>query len=658
MGVQSQYPQAFQLQSGATLEHIILSNSKQFYKPGPTEKWRAAAMKIGNEINQAKGNSESEEAENLIGDDSNWCNKKWCWWSPPQDSIGVSFCSESTIHGLQYLGQRKRHMSERIFWLIAFLLSLAAAIYLIHGVWDRHRKIPVIVTFQAKEQDIDSIPFPAVTLCNMNKFPKSKVQELTRISRDPTHPKFNESRLQLTFVRSVCNAQHSFSKDFHFAYHRGVNTDQDGDNDTISEDNQDEMMDFLLGNTIPCDQLIRLCTFGETQQPCANLFRPVITDYGKCCTFNILPLPLLLKNPQNEGKENASLFDNPVLGTIRNWNESELKLWQKWDYDDGFVLPKTLERPYRQKRAGMPYGLSILVDPNVDDYYCPVSDSTGVRFILHTPLEMPHVMEFASVADLQKEILIEVHPEMTNADDDIRDFEREKRQCYFGKEKKLRFFGPYTGDDGVRICNNDLDSYDHECIEQARVDLQETLKQTCGHCDALCEDIAYNYETTIVALQDSMKLWGDPDPENHPEIPKWANHKMSILHIFFGSETTVPKLRKRLYGNTDLIANTGGILGLCLGFSVLSGVEVIYFITLRAFWKHCRRRMVGRRVANKFSKFFKHKPEKVIHVNPNMIPVHPAYPSHGVKSQLYNNNLQFMSNMYNSSPYSRNVEFY
>jgi len=55
-----------------------------------------------------------------------------------------------------------------------------------------------------------------------------------------------------------------------------------------------------------------------------------------------------------------------------------------------------------------------------------VSDSTGMRFILHTPLEMPHVMEFASVADLEKEILVEIHPRMTNADDDIRDFEQVK----------------------------------------------------------------------------------------------------------------------------------------------------------------------------------------------------------------------------------------
>lgn len=33
-------------------------------------------------------------------------------------------------------------------------------------------------------------------------------------------------------------------------------------------------------------------------------------------------------------------------------------------------------------------------------------------------------MEFASAADLNKEILVEVHPDMTNADDDIRYIEQ------------------------------------------------------------------------------------------------------------------------------------------------------------------------------------------------------------------------------------------
>lgn len=30
---------------------------------------------------------------------------------------------------------------------------------------------------------------------------------------------------------------------------------------------------------------------------------------------------------------------------------------------------------------------------------------------------------------------------------------------------------------------------------------------------------------------------------------------MAIVHVFFGSETTVPRYRKRLYGVTDLIGD-------------------------------------------------------------------------------------------------------
>ena len=38
------------------------------------------------------------------------------------------------------------------------------------------------------------------------------------------------------------------------------------------------------------------------------------------------------------------------------------------------------------------------------------------------------------------------------------------------------------------------------------------------------------------------------------------------------------------------LANIGGLLGLCLGFSLLSVVEVIYFFTLRWCVLVCRRK--------------------------------------------------------------------
>jgi len=85
----------------------------------------------------------------------------------------------------------------------------------------------------------------------------------------------------------------------------------------------------------------------------------------------------------------------------------------------------------------------------------------------------------------------------------------------------------HKGDDEARICNNELDSTDQICIEKARsmysnsqnlkshlttdvtktlgvfmllVDLQSSFNEVCGHCGQRCEDMVYNYETTIEKL--------------------------------------------------------------------------------------------------------------------------------------------------------------
>ncbi len=41
------------------------------------------------------------------------CSNRFCWWIPNQKSLSVTFCNETSIHGFKFLGQEKRHMSER-----------------------------------------------------------------------------------------------------------------------------------------------------------------------------------------------------------------------------------------------------------------------------------------------------------------------------------------------------------------------------------------------------------------------------------------------------------------------------------------------------------------------------------------------------------------
>ena len=60
----------------------------------------------------------------------------------------------------------------------------------------------------------------------------------------------------------------------------------------------------------------------------------------------------------------------------------------------------------------------------------------------------------------------------------------------------------------------------------------------------------------------------------------------SVINVYF-KELGIVKYRKdELYGTKDLVAAVGGVMGLCLGFSLLSLAEFIYFFTLRLFVDH------------------------------------------------------------------------
>jgi amiloride-sensitive sodium channel len=66
----------------------------------------------------------------------------------------------------------------RIFWTVAFILAVATAAYFITLLYHKWDDSPVIVSIAARSTQLISIPFPAVTICNMNKAKKSVAEEI------------------------------------------------------------------------------------------------------------------------------------------------------------------------------------------------------------------------------------------------------------------------------------------------------------------------------------------------------------------------------------------------------------------------------------------------------------------------------------------------
>lgn len=58
-------------------------------------------------------------------------------------------------------------------------------------------------------------------------------------------------------------------------------------------------------------------------------------------------------------------------------------------------------------------------------------------------------------------------------------------------------------------------------------------------------------------------------------------YEVAKIKIKFKESEFPAMKRSELYGLTDFIANCGGLLGLFMGVSILSFVEIIYFFTIR-----------------------------------------------------------------------------
>ncbi|CAL8093922.1 unnamed protein product [Orchesella dallaii] len=517
------------------------------------------------------------------------------WWDPPQNSLPVEFCQDTSLHGLKYIGQPQRHLSERIFWFLAFVAGLSIATWLISEMWTKYKQNPVIVSFQPFETNVDQVPFPAITICNMNKVMKTKADDfIKRANADD-----EEARRDAYYLDHVCSSTKSFAKRFNFS--------RDGElqewqrqkfkfNDTAFTANLTKVNEFLRKAAQNCTDMIPLCVWQDVEVDCSTLFRPIETEFGKCCTFNMVPLSLLY-TLRNDSR------DDPL----------EIEQWQSWDIDsDGMLFsstaPYTNQFPRRQMKAGLTSGLSVLLNVNSKEYYCTSSDSIGFRMTTHLPVEVPKIADFGISLRPRSEIFVDVIPQITMSDEDIYSFSLDKRNCYKKGEYKLNHYKYYSVENCINECiANDTIAkcgckryymprnaseqlcgpQKFECAEEVKFNKTKNgIRNTCNMCLPSCTEIYYEMQSTSAFMKNTIWKYGNGSGD------QWEQENLSIVHVYVSQDSFYAKVRKELYGPTDLFANTGGLMGLCLGFSGLSLMEVIYFLTLRAWWKSRRKHVL------------------------------------------------------------------
>ncbi|XP_015179465.1 PREDICTED: pickpocket protein 28-like [Polistes dominula] len=493
-------------------------------------------------------------------------NVKTCLKSTEINTIVKQYCLNSTLHGLRYVGDSKLSIVERIFWIISFTAAVLTATYYIWSLYAKWVTSPIIISISPETVSLDDFPFPAVTICNMNNVKKS---EAIRIEN-------GENIQEKLLLEDLCNS----------------------DNSSVTSNLGNKglewnvMRHFMINVSQSCSDMLYYCQWRGNATECDKIFNPTMTDEGICCNFNSVNRNHLFHDPRDWPDLNitfsfAGIDWNPEIG----YNEE--------------VPSDTI--PLRSSGAGLYYGLTLVLDANIKEYYCSSTASAGFKMLLHSPVETPKIADFGFAVAPGKEVRVIVSPRISTASKNILTIPRKKRKCFFTSERNLRYYRTYTQRNCILECEanftqemcNCVQYYmpkssntticgkkDDVCATNARRAMESKLYDdnqfnvtevpSCN-CWPGCFELSYNFEISDSKLMSNFNV----QEKYTKKSKKYFTENMAVVHIFFVESQFTKSMKNELFGFTEFLSSTGGLLGLFMGFSFLSFMEILYFLTLR-----------------------------------------------------------------------------
>ncbi|XP_059048648.1 pickpocket protein 28-like [Achroia grisella] len=465
----------------------------------------------------------------------------------------------STLHGLRYIGERKLTWFERFFWLAAFGSSLVCAAFFILNVYAKWSMSPMIVSINPQNMPLNDLPFPAITICNVNQAKKSVAEEYLKTGNS----------VDKKLLVSLCTSQN----------------DADIFEDNIAESaTWDYTRTFLINVTQPCNEMLILCEWDSHIRSCRDLFNAQLTDEGLCCTFNVVHRNMMFRNPASLNDLNLT-FPLPAVD---------------WTPEDGYPNDApTNGFPWRPQGIGTHHGLSLILDANIDEYYCSSTKSTGFKILLHNPTETPKLANLGEIYGSGTEVRVSIQPRIHDAHPALQSIDIQKRLCLFSKEKELIFYRTYTLKNCEMECEANAMINQCQCVyyympknKTTRVCGKADAKcyanmtraasvrtKECMECFPACTEIAYFERMSTAPLN---KRLVKQLARTFKKTVEYFAENMLVVHFYFDDDTFTRLTKGEIFGLTEFLSNTGGLLGLCMGFSVMSAVELLYYLTLRA----------------------------------------------------------------------------
>ncbi|XP_047521542.1 pickpocket protein 28-like [Pieris napi] len=500
----------------------------------------------------------------------------------------TDYTTNSNLHGLKYIGEKQRTLLEKLFWVLMFTSCVLVCGYTIMKQCNKWPENPIIVSFAERPTPVWQIPYPAMTICSQTKVKQTKFN-LTEYRRlflnNYTFANFTEEeRNTFEDVSMICNLL--------LPYGRETSTAK-------------ETIDNLRRLSPDMNEIFPGCMWKDAISNCSDMFYEVITEEGFCYTFNSLGANELLRLENLHKDYNYMALDHKNIS---------------WTLDGGYPPNSPLDSyPWR----GSPYGtnayLTFSLMANVIDFdYACRGPIQGFKILLHNPAELPRVSEQHFIALVSKQVIVAVKPKMMTTSEGLGSYDPERRQCYLQNERYLNYFKIYTQSNCEMECLTNFTNARCGCVhfgmphgqnmstcsvgkiacikkskmELATIEMKSAMaaddendtiigeaREVALRCKCLPACTSIDYEAEISQADYDWKSLLRALALSR--VYEKKDMLLGQVVVFFKEAQFIASRRSELFGPYDFLANCGGLLGLFMGFSILSVVEIIYFLTLR-----------------------------------------------------------------------------
>ncbi|XP_066153665.1 pickpocket protein 28-like [Euwallacea fornicatus] len=433
-------------------------------------------------------------------------------------------------------------------------------------IWQDWSEEPFYITSDSNSILMTEVDFPGIAICDINRISKNKALQL---AKNLSTFSMNESLETLMHYITSLGNLHDFgiSRSEKFELIQELFERYDGGT------HWDDVLRRMSNLVVPCEELLKDCTWDSVEHNCSDLFGIRMTESGFCCIFNYVP----------------STEETDVLG-----NESR----------------NLLKEPLKFPGTGLERGLAITININRSDYFYTTLATRGSLLKLFLSQDFPDFssgsMKQIIVQEKQK-VFVDITANALITDTDIRWMSVKKRDCKYRDEDTsqvgtysssncfvdcrtqvmkvlcecIPFLQPFEHTDGTsnnRVCN----LIDLICLNKHRsklqryyptygraedqdallLDIDDSLD--CSECYPNCEEVSYGINARF--------FYFDGD-----EIRQYANS--SRVYVF--SSNVYANLSRKMVKVTwaQGLCTLGGIISLILGVSAINIVELLVVLT-------------------------------------------------------------------------------